>query len=144
MSAAQSDLLAGPRLAGLVQADGIVTQSEKQALIASIDAVHLSPFCFHGWLGKRLTASFIWNYDFEKARFAPTDPIPDWLFPLREGAARFACLKPDDLVQALLIRYDPSAGTGCHRDRPVLEHVVGILACGAGNDAIPTTQVRRI
>jgi DNA oxidative demethylase len=126
VSAAQSDLFAGPRLAGLTQADGIVTQNEEQALIASIDAVHLSPFRFHGWFGKRLTASFGWNYDFETARFAPTEPVPDWLYPVRERATRFACVKPDDLVQALLIRYDPGAGIGWHRDRPVFEHVVGI------------------
>jgi alkylated DNA repair protein (DNA oxidative demethylase) len=126
VSVAQSDLFAGPRLAGLTQAHGIVAQHEEQALIASIDAVQLSPFRFHGWLGKRLTASFGWNYDFETARFVPTQPIPDWLLPLREKAARFADLKPDDLVQALLIRYDPGAGIGWHRDRPVYEHVVGI------------------
>jgi alkylated DNA repair dioxygenase AlkB len=73
-----------------------------------------------------MTASFGWNYDFERQRFKPTEPIPDWLFELRERAARFAHLKPDDLVQALLIRYDPGAGIGWHRDRPVFEHVVGI------------------
>ena len=126
VSDVQSDLFAGPRLAGLTQAQDIVTQNEEQALIASIDAVKLSPFRFHGWLGKRLTASFGWNYDFETARFAPTEPIPDWLFPARASAARFACLKPDDLVLGLLIRYDPGAGIGWHRDRPVFEHVVGI------------------
>lgn len=31
-----------------------------------------------------------------------------------------------DLVQALLIRYDPGAGIGWHRDRPVFGHVVGV------------------
>jgi alkylated DNA repair dioxygenase AlkB len=29
-------------------------------------------------------------------------------------------------VQALLIRYDPGAGIGWHRDRPIFEHVIGI------------------
>ncbi len=36
----------------------------------------------------------------------------------------------DDLVQALLIRYDPGAGIGWHKDRPAFEHVVG-LSLGA-------------
>jgi alkylated DNA repair dioxygenase AlkB len=125
-AAAQSDLFDERRLPGLTQAEGIVTGNEERALIASIDATKLSPFRFHGWLGKRMIASFGWNYDFERQRFAPTEPIPDWLFELRERAARFAHLKPDDLVQALLIRYDPGAGIGWHRDRPVFEHVVGI------------------
>jgi DNA oxidative demethylase len=124
--AAQADLFHAPRLAGLSQADAIVTRLEEQALIASIDAVELSPFRFHGWVGKRLTASFGWRYDFDNASFAPAEPIPDWLLPLREKAARFAGLDPDALVQALLIRYDPGAGIGWHRDRPVFEHVLGI------------------
>jgi hypothetical protein len=86
----QSELFERPRLSGLVQADAIVTPDEEQVLMASIDAVGLSPFRFHGWLGKRLTASFGWNYDFDTARFAPTEPIPAWLLPLCGKAARFA------------------------------------------------------
>jgi alkylated DNA repair protein (DNA oxidative demethylase) len=34
------------------------------------------------------------------------------------------------LVQALLIRYGPSAGIGWHKDRPAFEHVIG-LSLGA-------------
>jgi DNA oxidative demethylase len=122
----QSELFESPCLAGLVQAESIITPGEEQAFIASIDAVGLSPFRFHGWLGKRLTSSFGWNYDFATARFAPTDPIPAWLLPLRDKAARFARLAAEDLAQALLIRYDIGAGIGWHRDRLVFEHVVGI------------------
>jgi alkylated DNA repair protein (DNA oxidative demethylase) len=125
-AAAQSDLFDEPGLPGLTQAQGIVTRNEEAALIASIDATNLSPFRFHGWLGKRMTASFGWSYNFETQRFAPTEPIPDWLLQVRDRAARFACLEPDDLVQALLIRYDPGAGIGWHRDRPVFGHVAGI------------------
>jgi alkylated DNA repair dioxygenase AlkB len=122
---AQPDLFGEPGLAGLTQADAIVTPGEEQLLITSIDAAELSPFRFHGWLGKRLTASYGWRYDFDDASFAPAEAIPDWLLPLRVKAAQFACLRPDELVQALLIRYDPGAGIGWHRDRPVFEHVVG-------------------
>ena len=122
----QPELFEPPGLAGLMQAGAIVTKSEEQALIAAIDGVELSPFRFHGWLGKRLTASYGWRYDFDTASFGPADPIPDWLLPLREKAAEFARLEPDDFVQALLIRYDPGAGIGWHRDRPVFEHVLGI------------------
>jgi DNA oxidative demethylase len=128
MSAAvlQPDLLATPRLAGLSQADAIVTPDEERALIAAIDAVGLSPFRFHGWEGKRLTASYGWRYDFDDASFRPDEPMPDWLLPLRARAAGFAGLEPDELAQALLIRYDIGAGIGWHRDRPVFEHVLGI------------------
>jgi len=122
----QPDLFDEPRLAGLFQAGAFVTPDEEQTLIASIDEAELSPFRFHGWLGKRLTASYGWRYDFDDASFTPAEAIPDWLLPLRAKAARFARLQPRELVQALLIRYDPGAGIGWHRNRPVFEHVLGI------------------
>jgi len=123
---AQPDLFGDAGLAGLSQAGGFVTPREEQMLIASIDAAELSPFRFHGWLGKRRTVSYGWRYDFDDTSFAPAEAIPDWLLPLRAKAARFAGLQPGELVQALLIRYDPGAGIGWHRDRPVFEHVLGI------------------
>jgi len=51
---------------------------------------------------------------------------------LKARPAAFAGLAPDQLVQALLIRYDPGAGIGWHKDRPVFEHVIGI---SLGHDA---------
>jgi DNA oxidative demethylase len=122
----QTDLFDRPGLAGLALREAVIAPGEERALIASIDALELSPFRFQGWLGKRLTASFGWRYDFDTRRFGPTDPIPAWLLPLRERAARFAGPTPEELVQALVIRYDPGAGIGWHRDRPMFEHVIGI------------------
>jgi alkylated DNA repair dioxygenase AlkB len=122
----QPDLFDELHLAGLHQAGEFVTPGDEQMLIASINATGLSPFRFHGWLGKRLTSSYGWRYDFDDASFAPAGAIPDWLLPFRAKAAQFARLAPGELVQALLIRYDPGAGIGWHRDRPVFEHVLGI------------------
>ena len=123
---AQPDLLDEPGLPGLSQAGAIVAPDEEQVLIASIDASPLSPFRFHQWFGKRLTITYGWSYDFDDGSFTQAEAIPDWLLPVRAKAARFAGLPPDELAQALLIRYDPSAGIGWHRDRPVFEHVLGI------------------
>src|SRR5215468_6250037 len=99
-------------LPGFRQAAAMVTPAEEQALFASIDAVELSPFRFHQWIGKRLTASFGWRYDFDDASIRPADPMPDWLLPLRAQAAQFADLAADELVQASLLQYDRGAGIG--------------------------------
>jgi len=122
----QSDLFGQCGPAGLSLAEDMLSPGEEQALIAAIDAEPLLPFRFHGWLGKRLTKSFGWNYDFETSRFAPSAQIPGWLLPLRDAASRVARLDPGDLVQAMLIRYDVGAGIGWHRDRPVFGHVIGV------------------
>jgi alkylated DNA repair dioxygenase AlkB len=121
-----TDLFGTPVLPGFNSADDIVSVEEEVALIDHIDRQHLTPFRFQGWEGKRLTTSFGWSYDFEKCEAAVAPPMPDWLLTIRGRAAGFARLAPDDLVQALLIRYDPGAGIGWHRDRPIFEHVIGI------------------
>lgn len=120
------DLFDAPVVPGLKLGHDIVSPEEESALIAGIDTADLSPFRFQRWTGKRRTRSFGWTYDFETGAFAQAEPIPSWLRPLKARAAAFAGLVPDDLVQALLIRYDPGAGIGWHKDRPVFEHVVGI------------------
>jgi alkylated DNA repair protein (DNA oxidative demethylase) len=124
------DLFNAPVLPGLTSTSDFVTETEEQSLIAAIDAADLSPFRFQGWTGKRLTVSYGWNYDFDTGRLRRGDPLPDWLLPFRDRAALCAGLPRDDLVQALLIRYDPGAGIGWHKDRPVFEHVIG-LSLGA-------------
>lgn len=111
---------------GLDLACEIVTRQEEATLIAAINDEDLTPFQFQQWEGKRLTCSFGWSYDFTSGRMAETAPLPDWLLPFRDRAAAFAGLASANLVQALLIRYDPGAGIGWHKDRPVFEHVIGI------------------
>jgi alkylated DNA repair dioxygenase AlkB len=127
------DLFDTPVLPGLTTQPNLVSESEERALIAAIDASELTPFRFQGWTGKRLTASFGWHYDFETSQIGRAAPIPEWLMPTRERMAVFAGLDPDQLIQALLIRYDPGAGIGWHRDRPIYEHVLG-LSLGAAAD----------
>lgn len=120
------DLFEAPIVPGLAVQDELISPSEEADLIVNIDESSLSPFQFQQWTGKRLTRSFGWSYDFENGSFAPAEPIPVWLDGMRSRAAEFAGLAFGDLVQALIIRYDPGAGIGWHKDRPVFEHVVGI------------------
>jgi DNA oxidative demethylase len=123
---AQPDLFAPPLLAGLSHVEALIDAGEEAALLAELAALDLSPFRFQGWVGKRLTVSFGWRYDFDDASFAATAPVPAWLLPLRARAAAFARLDPEALMQAMVTRYDPGAGIGWHRDRPLFEDVIGV------------------
>lgn len=124
------DLFQTPSVPGVALSPGLVCDAEERALIDVIDSSGLAPFRFQGWLGRRLTSSFGWSYDFERGRMQDAPPIPDALLPLRGRMAAFAVLPASDLVQALLIRYDPGASIGWHRDRPQFDRVVG-LSLGA-------------
>lgn len=119
-------LFDAPVIPGLKYEDSLIPESEEVQLIARIGALDLAPFQFHGWLGNRKTQSFGWRYDFQDASFAPAEPLPGWLLPLRERAAAFADVAPDAFIHALVARYDPGAGIGWHRDRDVFDRVVGV------------------
>ncbi|MGN6154696.1 MAG: alpha-ketoglutarate-dependent dioxygenase AlkB [Sphingomicrobium sp.] len=121
-----ADLFGEPLIAGLEYRPNFITADEERGLIEHLSSAELSPFKFQGWTGKRLTRTFGWRYDFDDRSFAPSEPIPDWLQPLRSKAAEFASVDPEDFVHVLLVRYDPGAGIGWHRDRPVFEDVVGV------------------
>jgi alkylated DNA repair dioxygenase AlkB len=135
-----ADLFGEPLIAGLQYRPEFITAAEERDLIGHLSIAELSPFKFQGWTGKRLTRTFGWRYDFDDRSFAPLEPMPDWLLPLRAKAAAFANLAPDDFVHALLVRYDPGAGIGWHRDRPVFEAVVGV---SLGSPAVLRFRRRR-
>jgi alkylated DNA repair dioxygenase AlkB len=122
----QVALFAAPLLAGLDYREDFLTRSEEGALIEQLEALDLAPFRFHGWTGNRKTQSFGWRYDFDDASFSPTEPIPQWLQPLRAKAAAMADVAPDDIVHVLAARYDPGAGLGWHTARSVFEKIVGV------------------
>lgn len=115
---------------GLLLAPEAVTAAEEAELTARIDAAPLKPFEFGQWRGKRLTAHYGRAYDFAHGRLDEAPPLPDWLIALRGKLAPLAGLDPAALQAALLIRYDPGAGIGWHRDRPQYGEVLG-LSLGA-------------
>ena len=128
----QSDLFAtdAPLVPGLLLVPDAVTPAEEARLAARIDAAPLKPFEFGQWRGKRLTTHYGSAYDFTRGRLGEAPPLPDWLLALREHLAPLAGIDPAALAAALLIRYDPGAGIGWHRDRPQYGEVLG-LSLGA-------------
>ena len=62
-----NDLFPASAPSGLSLRENLVGRDEEAALIAAIDGAGLAPFRFQGWVGKRLTASFGWHYDFDRA-----------------------------------------------------------------------------
>lgn len=130
--AIQGDLFATAEtlVPGLHFVPDAVTPDEEAALSAQIDAAPLKPFEFGQWRGKRLTMHYGRAYDFSRHRLDEAPPLPEWLIVLREKLAPLVGFDPALLQAALLIRYDPGAGIGWHRDRPQYGEVLG-LSLGA-------------
>lgn len=113
-------------LPGLRYRAGFLDGAEEPALRGAISRLEFSPFKFQGWEGRRRTVSFGWHYDFEGKGLQPAPPLPGFLRPVRERAARLAGVEPAAFEHALVIEYAPGAGIGRHRDRPDFDVVAGI------------------
>ena len=111
---------------GLRLAHDAITPEQESEIAARIDAAPLTPFQFGQWEGKRLTANYGSAYDYQRARPVAAPPLPAWLEDLRDQLVPLFERAPEAFVQGLLIRYDPGAGIGWHRDRPQYGEVIGL------------------
>ncbi len=111
---------------GLAYHPDLISAEEEAALAATMATLPFTPFQFHGFEGNRQTISYGWHYAFDGSGLRETEPIPDWLHPVREKAAAFAGLPAAALEHALLVEYAPGAGIGWHRDRPAFGDVIGV------------------
>lgn len=109
----------------------LVPPDEEQRLIEQIRQLPLQEFQFQGYVGKRRVMSYGWQYDFNERLLRQTDDLPSWLLPARARAADFACMRPNDLQQALVTEYDVGAAIGWHRDKAVFGQVIGISLLSA-------------
>ena len=99
---------------------------EERELVKRIRELPLKEFEFHSFVGRRRTISFGWHYDFGDERLKQALEFPAFLSRLRQRAALFADLAPDELPHALVTEYSPGTAIGWHRDKGVFDQVVGI------------------
>jgi len=111
---------------GFAYQEDMISAEEERALLEHVRALPFREFEFQGYRGKRRVFSFGLHYDFAESKLQPALDIPAFLLPLREIAARFAGLTPDELPHVLMTEYSIGAAIGWHKDRPVFGDVIGI------------------
>src|SRR5882757_8169271 len=114
-------LVAEPRPEGFAYREEVIAPEEERELAERFALLPLTPFAFHGFLGRRRLVSFGWRYDYAGRTLRPSDEIPRLLMPLRERAADIAGLPAQSLQQVLVTEY---AGRG-DRLAPRQAHVRG-------------------
>ena len=111
---------------GFLYQPDVLPPDEEPVLVAWIQTLPLREFEFHGYVGKRRTMSFGWQYDFSDSRLKESEAMPPILWPVRERAAAFSGMESEELPHALVTEYSPGAAIGWHRDKGVFDEVVGI------------------
>jgi alkylated DNA repair dioxygenase AlkB len=109
----------------------VITREMETSLLERFAGLPFKEFEFHGYTGKRRVVSYGWQYDFTEARLRKTEDIPDFLLPVRDIAARFAGLEPEELHHVLVTEYSPGAPIGWHRDKAVFADVIGVSLLSA-------------
>ena len=111
---------------GMTYAPELLSPDDERRLVAEIEGLPFKPFEFRGYLGNRRVVSFGWRYRFDGSGLGRADEIPGFLVELRDSAAAFGGIDPEDLQHALVTEYAPGAAIGWHRDRPEFGRVVGV------------------
>ncbi len=109
----------------------LISREEETDLLAHIRELPFKEFEFQGYRGKRRVVSFGLHYSFAESGLEPAGEMPGFLLPLRDEAAHFAALTPEELPHVLITEYSIGAPIGWHRDRPVFEDVIGISLLSA-------------
>ena len=111
---------------GFLYQRDFLSEREEAELLGIIQELPFEVFDFHGYKAKRRIVEYGWEYDFGSRKATTTRPIPEFLHALRERAAAFAGVSPEDLVEAVVTEYPAGAPIGWHRDVPQFEVIIGI------------------
>lgn len=139
MQDSQADLFGAPPPAGPALPEGLryeeefLSREEEAALVARIAQLPLEAMKYQQYTALRRVVSYGGKYDFSAQKLEASEPLPDWLDPLRERAGAWAGIDPAQFTQALVAEYRPGTPLGWHRDVPDFEDVVGI---SLANDAV--------
>jgi alkylated DNA repair dioxygenase AlkB len=106
----------------------LLTPAEERALAAWFSDLPFREFEFGPYRGKRRVVSFGWKYDFTQHQLQKAEGMPAQLLPVRESAAEFAGLDPDELQHVLLTEYRAGAAIGWHKDKHIFGDVIGLFA----------------
>ena len=112
---------------GFFYRDGFLTVTEESELLRIFGGLDFEACDYHGYLAKRRVVRYGVRYDINTRQPSEhVQPVPEFLLGVRERAAEFARLSPDDLVQAMVSEYSVGTPIGWHRDAPQFGTVIGI------------------
>ena len=103
-----------------------ISPHQERSLLSEFEGLEFQLFDFHGYIAKRRIVEYGFEYDFRARKAAASLPIPDFLKRLRDNAAGWSAIEPDEIVQAVITEYTPGSPIGWHRDVPQFETIVGI------------------
>lgn len=113
---------------GFYYRDDFISAGEEQQLVTAISGLSFDTFEMRGVVARRRVKFFGRSYD---AVPGPEQPIPEFLYPLRDLLADWAKVEATAFAMALINEYRESAPIGWHRDAPQYDIVAGVSLLSA-------------
>jgi alkylated DNA repair dioxygenase AlkB len=110
----------------------LIAPAEEHRLLESIGGLPFREAQYKEWNARRRIVSYGGRYDFDSNTLRDAEPLPSFLYPLRERIAAFADIPAADFTHALINEYAPGTPLGWHRDAPVYGTVAGVSLAGMG------------
>lgn len=111
--------------------ENFLDPAEEMALSDRFRSLDFHEVRMRGVAARRRVIQYGWKYSFESFRMTEGPALPDFLISVRDRAASFAAVPPDELSEGLLTEYSPGATIGWHRDATGFGIVIGISLLSA-------------
>lgn len=111
---------------GFTYQPGFLSPDEELTLIAAIKDIELHNLVFQGFEAKRKTASFGYDYNFDRRTISKGTPVPPGFIPLIEKVAQHLSVGADQFAELLVTEYPVGSVINWHRDAPPFDMIVGI------------------
>jgi alkylated DNA repair dioxygenase AlkB len=106
---------------GFVYRPGFLSPDEERLLATAIERVSFDTFQMRGVVARRRVKFYGRSY-----ADIPSEPLPDFLLPLRAKIADWARVPADAFAMALINEYTRGATIGWHRDAPQYDITAGV------------------
>ena len=103
-----------------------ISAEEELALVEEIEKSDLHTFMFQGFEAKRKTASFGYDYSFDKRAISKGKPIPAAFNTVIRKVANKLSIDSNDFAELLVTEYPEGSMINWHRDAPPFDIIAGI------------------
>lgn len=111
---------------GFMYVPDFITVEEEKNLINEVSKVEVQNFMFQGYTANRKTASFGYDYSFDKKSLMKGKDIPSVFNSLIKKVSEKIHAAPDKFAELLVTEYPVGSVINWHRDAPPFDIIAGI------------------
>ena len=111
---------------GFTYIPDFISSKEENELLEEVQKLELKNMIFQGYTANRKTASFGYDYSFDKRSLSKGKDIPAVFNALIQKVGNYTYLSPDKFAELLVTEYPVGSVINWHRDAPPFGVIAGV------------------